>query len=42
MKETCPRCNAEMEWRHGCFQCPKCRYKAGCCEGQTGECRESS
>ena len=25
--ETCPRCSAEMEWRHGTFQCPKCRFK---------------
>jgi hypothetical protein len=31
-----------MEWRHGTFQCPKCRYKVGCCEGETGECRERS
>ena len=39
-KETCPRCNAEMEWRHGTFQCPKCRLKLGCCEGETGDCRD--
>ena len=39
-KETCPRCSAEMEWRHGTFQCPKCRYKVGCCEGETGDCRD--
>jgi hypothetical protein len=40
MKETCPRCSAEMEWRHGTFQCPKCRLKIGCCEGETGDCRD--
>ena len=22
------------------WQCPTCRYKAGCCEGETGECRD--
>jgi hypothetical protein len=27
-----------MEWRHGTWQCPRCRYKIGCCEGETGEC----
>src|SRR5262245_62240158 len=25
-----------MEWRHGTFQCPRCRFKVGCCEGETG------
>ena len=39
-KEICPRCSAEMEWRHGTFQCPKCRLKIGCCEGETGDCRD--
>jgi hypothetical protein len=33
------RCGAAMEWRHGTFQCPRCRFKVGCCEGLTGECR---
>ena len=32
------RCGAAMEWRHGTFQCPRCRFKVGCCEGLTGEC----
>ena len=36
-KERCLRCSAEMEWRHGTWQCPRCRFKLGCCEGQTGE-----
>jgi hypothetical protein len=40
-QEPCPRCNADMEWRHGTFQCPKCRLKLGCCEGETAECRET-
>jgi len=29
-----------MEWRHGTWQCAKCRLKLGCCEGETGDCRE--
>ena len=37
--ESCPRCAAAMEWRHGTFQCPRCRFKVGCCEGLTGDCR---
>jgi hypothetical protein len=32
------RCGAAMEWRHGTWQCPRCRFKIGCCEGDTGEC----
>jgi hypothetical protein len=27
-----------MEWRHATLQCPRCRFKIGCCEGPTGEC----
>jgi hypothetical protein len=27
-----------MEWRHGTWQCPRCRFKIGCCEGPTAEC----
>ena len=34
MTERCWRCNAEMEWRHGTWQCPRCRFKLGCCEGE--------
>jgi ribosomal protein L40E len=40
--EICLRCGAAMEWRHATFQCPRCRYKIGCCEGDTGECRDPS
>ena len=36
--EICLRCGAHMEWRHGTFQCPRCRFKIGCCEGETGAC----
>ena len=36
--ERCLRCAAAMEWRHGTWQCPRCRFKVGCCEGETGEC----
>jgi hypothetical protein len=38
--EMCLRCGAGMEWRHGTFQCPRCRFKIGCCEGETAECRD--
>ncbi len=31
--ERCLRCSAAMEWRHGTWQCPRCRFKLGCCEG---------
>jgi hypothetical protein len=36
--ERCLRCAAPMEWRHQTWQCPRCRFKLGCCEGQLGEC----
>ncbi|MFL5980600.1 MAG: hypothetical protein ACJ74D_13070 [Gaiellaceae bacterium] len=32
--ELCLRCGKEMEWRHGTWQCPHCRWKLGCCEGE--------
>ena len=35
--ERCLRCSAEMEWRHQTWQCPRCRFKLGCCEGETPE-----
>jgi len=35
--ESCLRCGAAMDWRHGTWQCPRCRFKIGCCEGATGE-----
>jgi hypothetical protein len=28
-----------MDWRHQTWQCPRCRFKLGCCEGDAGECR---
>jgi len=36
--EPCWRCGAAMEWRHATLQCPRCRFKIGCCEGMTAEC----
>ncbi|WP_181813402.1 hypothetical protein [Gaiella occulta] len=36
--EPCWRCGAAMEWRHATLQCPRCRFKIGCCEGNTAEC----
>ncbi|MFL5926894.1 MAG: hypothetical protein ACJ77E_08175 [Gaiellaceae bacterium] len=32
--ESCWRCGAAMEWRHGTWQCSRCRFKLGCCEGE--------
>jgi hypothetical protein len=31
--ELCWRCPTPMEWRHGTWQCPRCHFKLGCCEG---------
>jgi hypothetical protein len=38
VREPCWRCGAAMEWRHATLQCPRCRFKIGCCEGTTAEC----
>jgi len=38
--EPCLRCGGAMEWRHGTWQCPRCRFKLGCCEGEAGDCRD--
>jgi hypothetical protein len=35
--EVCLRCGAPMEWRHSTWQCAKCRFKLGCCEGECGD-----
>ncbi len=32
--EDCWRCGAAMEWRHGTWQCGRCKFKLGCCEGE--------
>jgi hypothetical protein len=37
--ESCLRCGASMEWRHQTWQCPRCRFKLGCCEGELVDCR---
>jgi|KBSMisStaDraftv2_1062788.scaffolds.fasta_scaffold392271_2 hypothetical protein len=26
-----------MEWRHATWQCPLCRFKLGCCDGEPQE-----
>ena len=36
--EHCLRCSAAMDWRHGTWQCPRCRLKLGCCEGEPQHC----
>ena len=35
--ERCLRCSAPMEWRHQTWQCTRCRFKLGCCEGESPE-----
>ena len=32
-QEMCWRCPTPMAWVHGTWQCPRCRFKLGCCEG---------
>ena len=32
--ELCLRCGAPMEWRHATWQCARCLFKLGCCEGE--------
>ena len=32
--EMCPRCGAAMNWIQSTWQCPRCRFKLGCCEGE--------
>ena len=32
--EPCWRCGVQMRWVHGTWQCPSCRFKLGCCEGE--------
>ena len=34
MAESCLRCGAPMEWRQSTWQCPRCHFKLGCCEGE--------
>ena len=34
MNERCWRCSAEMAFVHGTWQCPVCKLKLGCCEGE--------
>jgi hypothetical protein len=31
--EMCLRCPTPMAWVHGTWQCPRCKFKLGCCEG---------
>jgi hypothetical protein len=40
VSETCWRCGAEMEWRHSTWQCARCRWKLGCCEGEPQSARD--
>jgi exosome complex RNA-binding protein Csl4 len=38
--ELCLRCGAKMEWRHQTWQCRRCGFKLGCCEGECPNDRE--
>jgi hypothetical protein len=31
--EMCWRCPTPMEWVQSTWQCPRCHFKLGCCEG---------
>jgi hypothetical protein len=39
--ESCWRCGAEMQWRQSTWQCPRCHFKLGCCEGEPQSACES-
>ena len=30
----CWRCPTPMVWLQGTWQCPRCHFKLGCCEGE--------
>jgi hypothetical protein len=30
-EDLCLRCNAVLHWVHSSLQCPRCKYKEGCC-----------
>jgi hypothetical protein len=32
--EMCWRCPTPMAFVHGTWQCPRCKLKLGCCEGE--------
>jgi hypothetical protein len=32
--EMCWRCPTPMAFVHGTWQCPRCKFKLGCCEGE--------
>ncbi len=32
--ELCWRCGAAMLWVQSTWQCPRCKWKLGCCEGE--------
>ena len=40
--EPCLRCGAAMEWRHQTWQCPRCAFKLGCCEGEPQSCSSAA
>jgi hypothetical protein len=38
--EMCWRCPTPMAFVHGTWQCPRCRFKLGCCEGEPQNCAD--
>jgi hypothetical protein len=38
--ELCWRCPTPMAFVHGTWQCPNCRFKLGCCEGEPQDCSD--
>jgi hypothetical protein len=38
--ESCWRCGATMLWIQSTWQCPRCKWKLGCCEGDPQTCTD--
>jgi hypothetical protein len=38
--EMCWRCPTPMTWLHGTWQCSRCKFKLGCCEGEPQSCND--
>ena len=38
--EMCWRCPTPMAFVHGTWQCPNCKFKLGCCEGDPQTCTD--
>jgi hypothetical protein len=38
--EMCWRCPTPMAWVQSTWQCPRCHFKLGCCEGEPQNCTD--